>query len=81
MTQKTLALWNVDYQGWFDYRRTGLPELEAGPDNENQGLYPVRFLYPSSEQTLNEINYKAAVEAIGGDNINAKGWWETGTRY
>ena len=81
MTQKTLALWNVDYQGWFDYRRTGLPALEAGPDNENQGLYPVRFLYPSSEQTLNKINYKAAVEAIGGDNINSKGWWETGTRY
>ncbi|MBU2975073.1 SusD/RagB family nutrient-binding outer membrane lipoprotein [Zobellia sp. B3R18] len=81
MIQKTLALWNVDYQGWFDYRRTGLPALEAGPDNENQGLYPVRFLYPSSEQTLNKINYKAAVEAIGGDNINSKGWWETGTRY
>ncbi|OWW26664.1 hypothetical protein B4Q04_03000 [Zobellia sp. OII3] len=81
MTQKTLALWNVDYQGWFDYRRTGLPALEAGPDNENQGRYPVRFLYPSSEQTLNEVNYKAAVESIGGDNINSKGWWETGSRY
>ncbi|WP_438364188.1 SusD/RagB family nutrient-binding outer membrane lipoprotein [Zobellia laminariae] len=81
ITQKTLALWNVDYQGWFDYRRTGLPALEAGPDNENQGLYPVRFLYPSSEQTLNKVNYDTAVTAIGGDNINSKGWWETGTRY
>lgn len=81
MTQKILALWNVDYQGWFNYRRTGVPVLEAGPDNLNQDRYPVRFLYPSSEQTLNEDNYNAAVSAIGGDNINTKGWWETGTRY
>ncbi len=81
MTQKTLALWNVDYQGWFNYRRTGIPELVAGPDNLNQDQYPVRFLYPSSEQAENEANYNAAVNAIGGDNINSKGWWETGTRY
>ncbi|WP_425235040.1 SusD/RagB family nutrient-binding outer membrane lipoprotein [Ulvibacterium sp.] len=81
MTQKTLALWNVDYQGWFNYRRTGVPELVAGQDNLNQDRYPVRFLYPSSEQNLNEENYNRAVEAIGGDDINTKGWWETGTRY
>ena len=81
LTQKTIALWNVDYQGWFNYRRTGLPALEPGPDSLNGDLYPVRFLYPSSEQTLNRTNYQAAVGAMGGDNINVKGWWETGTRY
>ena len=81
MIQKTLALWNVDYQGWFDYRRTGVPALEAGPDNLNQDRYPVRFLYPDSEQAENEENFNRAVEAIGGNTINSKGWWETGTRY
>jgi hypothetical protein len=83
LTQKTIALWNVDYQGWMDYRRTGIPALENGQDDLNGGRYPVRFLYPSSEQTLNGDNYKAAVEAMGGegDNINTPGWWETGTRY
>ena len=81
LTQKTIALWNVDYQGWLNYRRTGLPALKPGPDTLNGDLYPVRFLYPSSEQTLNTANYKAAVAAMGGDNINTKGWWETGTRY
>jgi len=81
LTQKTIALWNVDYQGWFNYRRTGLPALKPGPNTLNGSLYPVRFLYPSSEQTLNTANYKAAVEAMGEDNINVKGWWETGTRY
>ncbi|WP_416441367.1 SusD/RagB family nutrient-binding outer membrane lipoprotein [Leeuwenhoekiella sp. A16] len=81
LTQKTIALWNVDYQGWMNYRRTGLPALEPGPDTLNGALYPVRFVYPSSEQTLNTANYQAAVSAMGGDNINVKGWWETGTRY
>lgn len=83
LTQKTIALWNVDYQGWMDYRRTGMPALETGPDDLNGGRYPVRFLYPSSEQTLNKANYDAAVQAMGGegDNINTPGWWETGNRY
>ncbi|MDC6361834.1 MULTISPECIES: SusD/RagB family nutrient-binding outer membrane lipoprotein [Flavobacteriaceae] len=83
LTQKTIALWNVDYQGWMDYRRTGMPALETGQDDLNGGRYPVRFLYPSSEQTLNKTNYDSAVSAMGGegDNINTKGWWETGTRY
>ncbi|RXG11315.1 SusD-like starch-binding protein associating with outer membrane [Leeuwenhoekiella aestuarii] len=81
LTQKTIALWNVDYQGWMNYRRTGLPALEPGPDTLNGAFYPVRFLYPSSEQTLNTANYQNAVNAMGGDNINVKGWWETGTRY
>jgi len=83
LTQKTIALWNVDYQGWMDYRRTGIPALETGQDDLNGGRYPVRFLYPSSEQTLNTANYQAAVQSMGGegDNINTPGWWETGTRY
>lgn len=81
LTQKTLALWNVDFQGWFNYRRTGLPALEAGPDNLNQDRYPVRFLYPESEQNDNKENYEAAIQAIGGNTINIKGWWETGDRY
>jgi hypothetical protein len=67
----------------MDYRRTGMPALETGQDDLNGGRYPVRFLYPSSEQTLNKANYDSAVSAMGGegDNINTKGWWETGTRY
>lgn len=83
LTQKTIALWNVDYQGWMDYRRTGIPTLETGQDDLNGGRYPVRFLYPASEQTLNGDNYNAAVQAMGGegDNINTPGWWETGNRY
>ena len=81
MEQKRLANFLVGMETWFDYRRTGFPVITAGPDNVNADLVPVRYLYPSSEQALNSDNYNAAASAIGGDNLNSKGWWETGTRY
>jgi len=76
MTQKWLSLISVGHEAWFNVRRTGIPNLMAGPDNFNEGRYPVRYLYPESEQATNNVNYQEAVERIGGDNINSKGWWE-----
>ena len=76
MTQKWLSLISVGHEAWFNVRRTGIPNLVAGPDNFNQDRYPVRYLYPESEQASNNANYKEAAERIGGDNINSKGWWE-----
>ena len=81
MEQKRLANFLVGMESWFDYRRTGLPRITPGPDNVNNDQVPVRYLYPDSEQSLNEANYDAATALIGGDTINSKGWWETGTRY
>ncbi|MEX0314891.1 MAG: SusD/RagB family nutrient-binding outer membrane lipoprotein [Allomuricauda sp.] len=77
ITQKWLASFLVGLEGWYDFRRTGFPSvIVPGPDNVNDDRVPVRFLYPDSEQTLNEDNYNAAVSRIGGDDINTKGWWE-----
>ncbi|UII81639.1 SusD/RagB family nutrient-binding outer membrane lipoprotein [Flagellimonas sp. CMM7] len=77
ITQKWLASFLVGLEGWYDFRRTGFPSvIVPGPDNVNDDRVPVRFLYPDSEQTLNEDNYDAAVSRIGGDDINTKGWWE-----
>lgn len=77
ITQKWLASFLVGFEAWYDFRRTGLPSIIVpGPDNVNNGMVPVRFIYPDSEQTLNPENYKEAVSAIGADDINAKGWWE-----
>ncbi|MFV0249282.1 MAG: SusD/RagB family nutrient-binding outer membrane lipoprotein [Tenacibaculum sp.] len=79
ITQKWLASFLVGLEGWYDFRRTGLPLfIKPGPGHSNnQNQVPVRFLYPSDEQTLNAENYKAAVSAMGSDNINIKGWWES----
>jgi hypothetical protein len=76
LTQKWLALINCGHEAWFNVRRTGIPALEPGPDNLNEGMYPVRYLYPESEQATNSANYSAAAARIGGDNINSKCWWE-----
>lgn len=76
MLQKYYALFFTDYQQWFEYRRTGLPQLPKADGMLNGGQMPVRFFYPVSQRVYNPANYAAAVSAIGGDNINSKGWWE-----
>ncbi len=76
LTQKWLSLISAGHEAWFNIRRTGIPTLEAGPDNLNDGRYPVRYLYPESEQATNSKNYQEAASRIGGDNINSKSWWE-----
>ena len=76
LTQKWLSLFMIGHEAWFNVRRTGIPELTPGPDNFNNDRYPVRYLYPESEQAVNKENYEAAVERIGGDNINSTNWWE-----
>jgi hypothetical protein len=76
MLQKYYALYFVDYQQWFEYRRTGLPRLPKGQDLQNGGVMPVRFKYPLVVQTNNGVNYRAAVQQMGGDDVNNKGWWE-----
>ncbi len=76
LTQKWLSLINIGHEAWFNIRRTGIPAIKAGPDAANEGRYPVRYLYPESEQATNAENYQEAVNRIGGDNINSKGWWE-----
>jgi hypothetical protein len=76
LTQKWLALINNGHEAWFNVRRTGIPALKPGPDNLNEGRYPVRYLYPESEQAVNKSNYDEAAARMGGDNINSKVWWE-----
>ena len=74
--QKWIALFYTGFEGWSDWRRTGMPEVVPGPDAVNNGQVPVRFQYPNSVKATNEENYNAAAQRIGGDNINTKLWWD-----
>ena len=77
LTQKYLAFArNSGLAAYYQWRRTGIPEFHAGSGTGNSGLIPLRFQYPSSELSTNEVNYKAAVQSQfgGDDNINAKMW-------
>lgn len=77
LLQKYYALYFVDYQQWFEFRRTGLPELPTTEAMLNDAVMPSRFFYPSDVQISNQENYQQALELLGGpDNINTKVWWD-----
>src|SRR5690606_12137763 len=76
MLQKYYALYFVDYQQWFEHRRTSFPVLPKEPAMENNQQLPVRFYYPIEVRTNNPANYQEAVGWLGGDDINTKVWWE-----
>ena len=77
MLQKYYALYFVDYQQWFEYRRTGFPVLPKTAAMENNGEMPSRFTYPTDVQINNADNYLQALDLLGGANdINTKVWWD-----
>jgi hypothetical protein len=72
--QKWIALFYTGLEGWFNWRRTGVPDIEPSAENVNGDQIPVRFRYPESEQSLNAENYDTAVEQQGANNINTTMW-------
>src|SRR5690606_10504952 len=76
MNQKYLGLFFNDYQQWFEYRRTGYPDLPTTPHMLHDGVMPSRFMYHSDVRQFNPENYQVAAERIGGDNVMTKVWWE-----
>jgi hypothetical protein len=74
--QKYYALFLVDLQQWFEYRRTGYPTLPKGPGLRNGGVMPARMTYPVYVQSTNPTNYKLAIEAQGPDVISTQVWWQ-----
>jgi hypothetical protein len=76
MLQKYLALWFTGLEAWYEFRRTGLPELPVNPEALNGGKMPVRITYPTSTQLLNNSHYLEAINRIGGDDPNIRCWWE-----
>jgi len=73
--QKYYTLFFTDFQQWFEYRRTGHPNLPKGAGLQNDGKMPVRLKYPVFVQSANGANYSAAVAAFGPDDLNTKMWW------
>jgi hypothetical protein len=63
MTQKWISSWTAATESWFDYRRTGLPDLQAGPSAKRSKL-PVRFYYGVNELMLNQEKADAALEKL-----------------
>lgn len=75
-TQKWIALFFNGLEAWFDWRRTNIPALIPGQDNLNDDKIPVRYIYPSAEQSLNGTNRNEAVGRQGADDLNTRVWWD-----
>jgi hypothetical protein len=77
LTQKYLAYArNSGLQGYYQWRRTGVPTFSVGAGTGNGGVIPLRFQYPSGELSTNKSNNAAAVSSQygGNDDINAQMW-------
>jgi hypothetical protein len=74
--QKYYALFLADMQQWFEYRRTGHPNLPKGQGLRNNGVMPARMTYPVYVQSTNPTNYQRAVAAQGADAISTLVWWQ-----
>src|SRR6185437_7213867 len=75
--QKYLAMYETSgYEAYYNWRRTGSPAFQGGPGIGNNGVVPIRWSYPATEQTQNAANWAAALKAQGfaGDDLNEKMW-------
>jgi hypothetical protein len=87
LEQKWIASWTAATEAWFDFRRTGLPALKAGPAAKRTVL-PVRFYYMQDELRINKTNAQDAVsklevtsysQADNGNSAWSKQWLLQGT--
>ena len=62
-------------EAWFDWRRTGYPEIIPGPAAFIPTV-PVRFMYPTTVQALNAENYNAVISVQGPDQVTTRVWWD-----
>ncbi len=73
--QKWIALFFNGMEAWFDWRRTGYPEIIPGPAAFIPTV-PVRFMYPTTVQALNAENYNAVISVQGPDQVTTRVWWD-----
>lgn len=88
ITQKWLAMFPEGCEAWAEQRRTGYPRLFPVRFNHSRNgcvdteIMIRRLNFPSGLQTENAAQYRALVEALGGDdNAGTRLWWDTGTNW
>jgi Starch-binding associating with outer membrane len=75
--QKWIALYGQGLEAWTEVRRLNFPVITPGPNASalSTGI-PVRFRYSTDEQSLNKVNYDAAVASQGADLLTTKLWFD-----
>ncbi|SFE77449.1 Starch-binding associating with outer membrane [Chitinophaga sp. CF118] len=74
--QKWLALFGDGLEGFAEWRRLDYPQLTSAYAGALEGKIPLRLTYPSGEQALNGVSYKAAVVHQGADQLITRLWFD-----
>lgn len=80
MEQKYIAAFmQLPYQPYYDYRRTGYPQLPINPTTSQNfnapDKLPMRWQYPDVEISYNTENVEAAIQRqYGSDEVNGVMW-------
>ena len=77
LLQKYLAMYqNSGAEGYYNWRRTGVPTFHTGSGSGNTNRVALRYQYPNAERINNKTNVEAAISSQygGSDDINAKMW-------
>jgi len=74
--QAYIAFYTRGLVEYNEYRRLDFPVMNVAPGAVTGGPVPTRFTYPINEQTLNADSYYEAAQAIGGDDLLTKLFWD-----
>lgn len=74
--QKWIALYGQGLEAFAEWRRLDYPTLQPAVAGVLNGQIPLRFIYPGTEQALNQQNYKTAVSSQGADLLTTKLWFD-----
>ena len=75
--QKYIALFETSgYEPYYNWRRVGVPAFQGGSGVGNNGVIPLRWAYPVTEQVQNGKNWTAALSSQGftADDLNQQMW-------
>jgi hypothetical protein len=75
-TQAYIAFYTRGLEGFNEWRRLDYPLLNLPGTITSYSQIPKRLTYPVNEQTLNNENYASAAQAIGGDLLTTKIFWD-----
>lgn len=76
LTQKWIAFFTQGQEAWSDWRRTGIPANIAPGPKATLSYIPRRWVYATTEQTVNKEQLDAAIARQGADAMNTRVWWD-----
>ena len=79
INQKMIGLYPNQLEAWSEWRRTGYPRVLVAANEQSslRGVSPRRKHYPNNEGLINSVNYKEALNRMGGtDDLLKRVWWD-----